>query len=270
MEKIRLLFLAASPKVSPLGLDEEIREITAKIRAAEYRDSLEVISKWAVRPDDLHQVLLEYRPHVLHFSGHGTQSKELVLLDSKGDPKPVSKEAIVDLMRVLQDNLRLVVLNACFSQPQAEAITQVIDCAIGMDREVGDEAAIKFAAAFYRAIGFGRSIQTAFDLGRSSLLLEGIPEENTPRLMFRNGVDPASIVLIQPSEKGPSLTTNTTTGGSGVVPPTTAGASKALNMWRQRLAFLEEQEAIVSDPAQKFALSKQIEEASAKIEQLGG
>ena len=74
MEKIRLLFLAASPDVSPLSPDKEHREITAKIRAAEYRDSLEVISRWAVRPDDIQQALLEIRPHVLHFSGHGTKS----------------------------------------------------------------------------------------------------------------------------------------------------------------------------------------------------
>ena len=94
MEKIRVLFLAASPKVSPLSLDEEIREITAKIRAADYRDSLEVISRWAVRPDDLQQALLEHQPHILHFSGHGTTSEELVLIDDKGDTKSVSKAAL--------------------------------------------------------------------------------------------------------------------------------------------------------------------------------
>lgn len=201
MEKIRVLFLAASPKVSPLALDQEIREITTKIRAAEHRDSLEVISRWAVRPDDMQQALLEHRPHILHFSGHGTESEELVLLDGKGEPKPVSKEALVHLLGVLKDNLRLIVLNACFSRPQAEAITQVIDCAVGMNRAVGDEAAIGFASAFYRAIGFGRSIQTAFDLGRSALMLDDIPEESTPELVARAGVDPAGIVLVQPDRR---------------------------------------------------------------------
>ena len=49
----------------------------------------------------------------------------------------------------------------CFSAPQAEAITQLIDCAIGMNEAIGDQAAITFAAAFYRAVGFGRSVKTA-------------------------------------------------------------------------------------------------------------
>jgi len=54
MEKIKILFVSANPAGMPqLKLDKEAREIEAKVRAAEYRDSLELITKWAVRPDDL-------------------------------------------------------------------------------------------------------------------------------------------------------------------------------------------------------------------------
>ena len=44
-KKIKALFLASNPKgTTPLELDREIREITEKIRAAEYRDSIDLIS----------------------------------------------------------------------------------------------------------------------------------------------------------------------------------------------------------------------------------
>jgi hypothetical protein len=205
MDKIRVLFLAANPVgTTPLGLDEELREITAKVRAAKYRDALEVRSEWAVRPGDLQQALLEYRPHVVHFSGHGSPSKEIILLDNDRNPKPVGKEALVSLFRVLKDDIRVVLLNACYSRPQAEAITQVIDCAVGMGKAVGDRAAITFAASFYRALGFGRSVSEAFELGKVSLQLEGIPEEKTPQLLARQGVDPSRLVLINPSAEGPT------------------------------------------------------------------
>jgi len=184
MEKIKILFVSANPAgTQPLKLDEEAREIEAKIRAADHRDSLELITKWAVRPDDLLQALNQHRPHIVHFSGHGSPTEEIVLLDKLGEPKPVSKEALVHLFRVLKDNIRVVVLNACFSQPQAEAITGEIDCAVGMVRAIGDNAAITFAASFYRAIGFGRSIKEAFDQGIAALLLDGGPEDKTPVLM---------------------------------------------------------------------------------------
>ena len=68
-----------------------------------------------------------------------------------------------------------------------------------MKKSIGDAAAIAFASSFYRAIGFGRSIQEAFDQGITSLLLEGIPEEDNPILLTKDGVDPRQIVLIRHS-----------------------------------------------------------------------
>ena len=199
MNMVKVLFLAANPAgTQPLQLDEEIRQITAKVRAAEYRDSLELVSRWALRPDDLLQALLEVRPHVIHFSAHGSPSAELILLDDRGNPKLVSQEALVHLFRILKDNARVVVLNACYSRPQAQALAQIIDCTVGMNRHIGDEAAIIFAASFYRALGFGRSVGEAFELGRAALLLESIPEDQTPELLTRPGVDAAGLVLIPP------------------------------------------------------------------------
>src|SRR5260370_5353768 len=117
MDKIKILFVSANPAgKQQLKLDEEAREIEAKIRAAEHRDSVELITKWAVRPDDLLQSLNQHRPHIVHFSGHGSPTEEIVLLDKLGEPKPVSKEALVSLFRTLKDNIRVVVLNACFSK----------------------------------------------------------------------------------------------------------------------------------------------------------
>lgn len=47
-------------------------------------------------------------------------------------------------------------------------------------------------------------------------------------------------------------------------------ANRALTVWREKLAFLQEQVAIASDVALRFQLSKQIEEAERKARQLGG
>jgi hypothetical protein len=201
VDKIRVLFLAANPlDTTRLRLGEEVREIETKIRAADYRDSLELVSKWAVRSDDLLQYLNQYRPHIVHFSGHGDCAEELILEDTSGSSKPISKDALVALFTTLKDNIRVVVLNACYSRPQAEAITEQIDCAIGMKRAIGDKAAITFASSFYRAIGFGRSVQEAFDQGKVALQLEGIPEERIPEMLHRTGLDPAEITLIAPSD----------------------------------------------------------------------
>jgi hypothetical protein len=101
-------------------------------------------------------------------------------------------------MSTVTDNIRLVVFNACFSCDQAEAVTQHVEAAIGMNDAIGDDAARVFAAQLYSAIGFGRSIKQAFDQGISALLLEGIPEEETPALFTQDGRDSENIVLVRP------------------------------------------------------------------------
>jgi hypothetical protein len=197
MNRIRALFLTANPAdTRKLNLDEQIRLITEKIRAADYRDLVELESIWAVRADDLLQSLNEHKPHIVHFSGHGSPTGEILVVGRDGQSKPISTKAIKALFKTLKDNIRIVILDACYSKLQAEAITEVIDCAIGMAGAIGEDAASVFTASFYRAIGFGRSIQEAFDQGITALLLEGIPEENTPKLLVKSGVDPSRLFLI--------------------------------------------------------------------------
>ena len=197
VNRVKVLFLAANPadKVA-LHLHREIREIEAKIRASEYRDSLELVSRWAVRPDDLLQAILEVKPQIVHLSGHGTRIEGFLLQDQDGLSQPVDKETLVQLFGTLKDDIRAVLLNACSTKPLAEAVVHVIDCAIGMNQPIDDDASIIFAASFYRAIGFGQSVLAAFDLGKLALKLENMPEAKTPELFVREGVDASKMILV--------------------------------------------------------------------------
>jgi hypothetical protein len=193
MPKLRTLFVAANPQgTTQLALDQEIRQITRKIRLSDGRDVLEVISVWAVEPSDLLQYLNQYKPQIVHFSGHGTTAGEIILVNKMGAAKPVSAQALKSLFSTMKDNIQLVVLNACYSRIQGTAIKEVIDFVIGMNAAIGDEAAIVFAAALYSALGFNRTIAESFDQAKTALLLEGIREENTPELLVRSGATPAA------------------------------------------------------------------------------
>jgi len=164
---IKILFLSANPlDTSPLRIDEEIRTIDEKIRQAKYRDIFDDIRQHlAVRITDLQGYLLRHTPHILHFSGHGSPSSEIVLEDITGKSQVVPTEALEKLFSVLKDNVRLVVLNACYSENQARSIARHIACVVG-------------------------------DLGCSQINLEGIPEENTPKLLVRDGTNPRDVVFV--------------------------------------------------------------------------
>ncbi len=195
-DQVKVLFLAANPKdSSPLRLDEEIRSIDLALRQAEFRDKFDIRQHWAVRVADIQGYLLRHQPDIVHFSGHGSTSSEIILEDNYGNSQAVSPHALSRLFAVLKDNIRCVVLNACYSERQAQAIAQHIECVIGMTNSIGDQAAINFAAAFYQALGYGRNVKTAFDLGCLQIDLEGLDEQDTPKLLAINS-NPESIVFV--------------------------------------------------------------------------
>ena len=195
-----ILFLSANPTdTNQLRLDAEVRSITMKLRSSDYRDNLKLSTRWAVTPDDLLQALNEHSPRILHFSGHGSCASEILLAGDDGIAKPVGSAALQSLVKTLKGRIKLVVLNCCFSREQAKAITTHIDCAIGMNDSISDDAAVIFAASLYRAIAFGKSIRDAFDQAITSLLLESTEEDATPSLLCRDGVNPEEIYILSES-----------------------------------------------------------------------
>ncbi|RIL11551.1 hypothetical protein DCC79_04530 [bacterium] len=161
-----ILFLAANPKTtSLLRVGEESRVIVQRLREAPLWEQVHVQQEHAVQWNDVELHLLEKQPHVVHFAGHGEHGGELVFEDAAGRTHAIAVSALSNLFGVLRDNVRCVVLNACWSELQARGIGQHVEFVIGMAASVPDDAAIRFAAGFYRGIGFGRTVDEAFNLG---------------------------------------------------------------------------------------------------------
>ncbi len=203
MSKVKVLFFAADPlSVPPDGrkprllLDEDVRRIRQKVRAAEHRDALDFDFRLAARADDLIQALNETQPRVVHFSGHGNRDG-LVLASADGTrAHPVDAAALARLFEVFRGDIRVVVLNACLSLPQAQAIAEVVGCAVGTRGSISDEAALTFGASFYRALAFGHPVRAAYDQACVALALEHLDDRERPELLVRPGVDAAEIVLV--------------------------------------------------------------------------
>lgn len=194
--QIKILFLAANPlDTDRLQLGEEVRAIDEALRKTEYRALFDLDSHWAVRVDDLQELLLRHDPHIVHFSGHGT-SEYLILQDVDGESRPVPGDKIADLFGALNGNTRSIVLNACYSEDQAAAMAKEVDCVVGMSDKITDGAARNFALAFYRGLGYGKSVQEAFKLGCSQSDILDLDEAHKPVLLSR--VDPNTIRFADP------------------------------------------------------------------------
>ncbi len=64
-----------------------------------------------------------------------------------------------------------------------------------MTSAIGDKAAISFATAFYQAIGYGRDVQTAFELGCVQIDMNNFQEQDTPKLHALR-IDPSQLKFV--------------------------------------------------------------------------
>ncbi len=183
----KILILAANPQgTSSLRLDVEVRGIQQSLRLSNERDRFEVTSEWAVRTEDLMQLLVSHNPHIVHFLGHGTGDRGLVLEDGRGRSQMVPTRALARLFQQVT-SVECVLLNACYSDTQAQAISQFVSCVVGMNQPIGDPAAVCFARGFYTSLGNGGSYEAAYEMGRTAIELEGMSEGATPVLRTRAG-----------------------------------------------------------------------------------
>lgn len=187
---ISILFLSADPSdASRLRLGEEFREIQEKLQLSKSRDEFVLHQRMSVRPSDISQALLDTNPQFVHFSGHGTSAGELCVEDKYGKMHAIQPDALSALFEQFSNQVSCVLLNACYSSKQADAIARHISYVIGMSQTVSDEAAIAFSVGFYQALGAGRSIRDAYKLGCALIRLGNIPEHLTPVLVTKRGPD---------------------------------------------------------------------------------
>jgi hypothetical protein len=222
MAKSLILFLAANPlDTSRLALDEECAAVERELRMAPHRDDFEFRSTWAVTVDELARHLMEREPTIIHFSGHGAGGKAapmsssegrrdlvlpgahrdvsgIYLQDERAGSHLVTARALAMMIRSAAPAARVLVLNACYSEAQADELCTAIDCVVGMTGAIGDTAARSFAVAFYRALDNRRSVMNAVEHAVATLAAKQLPDEHLPRCRTRAGVDPHRLVLGTP------------------------------------------------------------------------
>jgi hypothetical protein len=171
---VRILFMAANPQATTaLDLENEIRSIEEQLRSIKYRDSIEFRARLAVRPDDLVRNVREFRPTIVHFSGHGAP-EGIILRNDAGGYNLISAAALKRFFTAR--DIEAVVLNCCYSEAQASAIRTVVKAVVGTTQALEDEAALRFSVAFYRAIGEGYSVGEAFRDGGDAVALHSLSD----------------------------------------------------------------------------------------------
>jgi CHAT domain len=191
--KTRLAFLLASPSTTGainVGLD--FREAERAINASARRDLFALKPFLAADYGALITALNEFKPHVVHFSGHG--GEQALLLDTleiqSVGGMAIDFEAVAGLIGATSHKPKLIVIAACNTVDGADAILQVCPFVIAMNDAISDVAAAYFSRAFYGALASGQSIRHSFEQARIVLAIENLPDKDLPVLLAKSNSDP--------------------------------------------------------------------------------
>ena len=180
-----VLFALADPRGgNHLRLLQEKRSLEEALRQTRHRDSFIVHDIPSCRVQDLSPALLRHKPQILHFSGHGGYDG-LVYEDALGNPHKVDATALASLLSICskRHGLEAVILNACYSDTQAQPIADAVGSVIAMNLEISDDAAIVFSTSFYNALGEGMGFDESFEWARATTAFETSSTEARPVLI---------------------------------------------------------------------------------------
>ena len=174
-----------------------MRKVQEAIRASEFRDNINVEYRPAANLKTLLNGLNDFRPQIIHFSGHGDAHG--IAMDSgkvgKRADKSLSYSLLAKALAATDSRPRIVVLNSCNSSGARSALLKLGLIVVSMKTSISDLAAITFAPRFYAALAGGQSVRSAFAQGKVAVESASISEADTPQLFQPKDVNPAKIML---------------------------------------------------------------------------
>jgi hypothetical protein len=195
--KLRIAFLTTNPvRDAMLRTDLEMRDVQKELRKSTNRDQVVVRHLPAARAEDLLDALNEFRPNVVHFSGHGGASS--VLFDNRDvyDDGGVELdfEVVEEIVAATHTPPDLLVFNACDTLEGAEVFLKTVRAVIAMSDSITDAAATLFSVRFYAALAGGQSVAMALKQGKVILKTAKLADDSElPTLLVRDGVSEEAI-----------------------------------------------------------------------------
>jgi Effector-associated domain 11/CHAT domain len=192
-DKLKILMLTANPaKTTKLNLDKEHSNIVVKLEKNQEKFSL--MLRKAVTSTEFKEFTETLKPDILHFSGHGeggSYAGIVVQNDDKNAEELISIDGLDALFEYFQDQnvkLKIVLLNACYSEEQALTISKYVPFVIGTNVAIGDVAASAFSTGFYYKLAASENLdyEQAFKSGRTEATLKGAARSNF--ILFKDGI----------------------------------------------------------------------------------
>ena len=214
-----ILFMGSNPPgTSKVQLEVEHSRIATKLNG-----KFNFPTEKFVSATDIPELIIQYRPNFIHFSGHG---KDLEIDDSSSNitegrgivgfsmPKDYDKTGGIVVfdedmrgMKIIDDDaleyvfqmavqslhipLEVIVFNSCHSDSQAKVIGKYVPYVVGTSRAIEDSTAIAFATGFYFGLAHGQSVELAFTTGKMQAVIADKKAKDLI-VLYKNGIKTVS------------------------------------------------------------------------------
>jgi hypothetical protein len=164
--KARVLVLVSSSKEKrPVNVLEEWRYIEKELESDGKDTKFELKVVPAPRFNDIVKEISSFKPHLIHFAGHGDQ-EDIWIQDDDGSEMPLSIEHLKQIAKAVGRGVEGFFLNCCKSKVLAESVIGIgtVDFAIGFGGSIPDDLAIKFSKCFYNFLKGKQDVRQAFNM----------------------------------------------------------------------------------------------------------
>jgi hypothetical protein len=193
-----VLFLSANPDPkSPLKVEKEQNRIVKVRNGSKHQSKVRIEGLPDLDLPEFAKSLRLHSPTIVHFSGHGAADGSLVMRDENRKTREMAPTGLAKLVALQKSTIRLVILNACYSDKLAKLLVADIECVIGMTAAVSDAAAILFAQTFYSALFDGKTVGESFKTSAATIEATYDDEKDVPILMAKPGTDPDQLRLVE-------------------------------------------------------------------------
>ena len=165
---VRVLFIVGDrggSQGNQLQTTKEYDAIKNALRGCQHRDVIALANPIFGATREKVAVAYRERPMIVHFAGHGDERSVSIIEDHGifANETPLDGEQLCEVLRTMEQQVVLCVLNACTSEALAKELVAAgsVQHAIGWPCNVSDSVAIAFSGALYSALGDGRSVRDA-------------------------------------------------------------------------------------------------------------
>lgn len=244
---LRILVMVSKPKdANPLAVEQEWDRLQQAMQTLVDRGRVVLEKLKSATSSELQHQLRRNEYHIFHFIGHGWFDEEaetsgLLFEDEQGNGLPVTAKQVGVLLQGRQ-TLRLIFLNACegaralpsaaFGGTAQYLVRQNLPAVVAMQFPVTDQAAIRLAQEFYRALADGYPVEKAVTEARKAVFTTGSSREWATPVLFLRSDDGRLFDVSLPAAKGETGAESTESKSDQVInnPNFTIGGIKAANV----------------------------------------